>query len=147
MLISRILLKFKLVNLYAYQNVSIPAANDLYYQIQSYPSVGSAMDKFLSAFDIPTVSESWPSFAINNNTYNVSIENNFLSVADNILNPITNLNNLTVSSFNFPFALEFLPKTISSTASFFFQLNTNILYTHLPNFRSLKLCVMDPILS
>jgi hypothetical protein len=105
LLLSSYVLNFKLINLYAYQNVSLATANSLYSQIQSYENVGTAMDSFLYAFDIPTVSQNWPAFSLDNSAFKVQLQNNFLSVADNVLNPIVNLNNLSISKFNFPFVV------------------------------------------
>lgn len=97
------------------------------------------MDDFLYLFDIQTVSRNWTTFSLNgNNTYTIGYENNFLAFTDNVLNPITNLNNSNVSAFNFPFALELYKNSPTSLATFFFQLVTNTIYTNLPNFRSLK---------
>ncbi len=106
LLLSHYALNFKLINLYAYQNILANTTNNLFKQIQNYQPLGPAMDNFLYLFDISTLSQTWPTFAVyKNSSYSAALQNNFLGFSDNILNPITNLNLSNTSSFSFPFAL------------------------------------------
>lgn len=149
MLIGRFSLKFKQINLNMYQKSSstIATANYMFKSLQTQPLVGQTMDNFLYVFDIPSVSQNWNTFAVSNKAINLGSENNFLAVSDNVINPITNLLTANVSSLNFAFAIEDLPANPPSISAFFYQLITNTLYIQLPNFRSLKEQVMNPIIT
>lgn len=138
LLISRYSLKFRQINLSMYQNTSTVAAGYMFKSLQTQPLIGPTMDSFLYMFDIPAVSQTWTTFSVTNNTIVAATQNNFLAVADSLINPISNLNNSNVSSLNFPFAIQYLPNSSPPISTHFYQLIINTLYSHLPNFRILK---------
>jgi len=146
LLVSRLALKFKQINLYMYTNTSTLAVGYMFKNLQTQPLIGTTMDNFLYMFDIPTVSQSWNVFNVNNKSITVSSQNNFLSVADTLINPVTNLLSANVSSFNFSFAIDYLPTNASATSTFFYQLITNAIYVQLPGFRGIKEDIMNPII-
>jgi len=57
-----------MINLYAVQNKNLAVANSMLDSLKKQPLIGTTMDSFLYIFDIPTVSQTWNTFTVNNKT-------------------------------------------------------------------------------
>lgn len=136
--ISNTIYNFKMANFYQYTaNTTLAPA---YLALASkYSNVSRAMDNFVINFDVNSITETWSTlYCSSNNTFALGNENNFLTVSDFIQNPLTNLINLNISSFNFAPNLNAQKTPLGGIQCFYYELILNSLYFIIPNFLKLK---------
>jgi len=106
------------------------------------------MDNLVINFDVSTISQNWNSFRCNSNngSFSLNQEINFLTISDFLQNTFINLITFPVNSFAFPISMHYQLPPLTGAECLFNEFVTNGVYVSLPQFRSLKANVMNPII-
>lgn len=121
----------------------------LYQKMRNGSSINVAMDNYVSYFRVEEIGQVWRTLnLVANGSFLPLSESYFMAVFDFLQGPLNNLaQSYNVTSFNFPIAYDLLTPPLSTIEQQFHTFITNALYFALPNFRSLKRGVIDPILN
>jgi hypothetical protein len=117
---------------------SVPSFNSTFLmnQIRTTPSFTGALDSLASHFEVSSVTQSWTTLNVQSDkSFNISAQNNFLTVYDYIQKPMNNLAvNYNASDFSFPIAFDYLTAPLANVEIQFTNFISNALYVTIPNF-------------